>query len=383
MSLKRLALALLLTLTLALPLAACAPAAPKPADVVARYYAALNAQELDQAMAFIAPDAVFVNPYGRFAGTEAVRASLQLVMNDGITFDLSNFRDTNGRVTYDYTVKVGGEAVESGTDGLTVVQNGKITLDATEALEWLAYVNTAAFTAETGGFSGPASVPAGWTELSLTNASDGIHHLQLVKLVDGKTAADLLAALQADGENWPSWAVPAGGPNAPDPGATTTAVVNLEEGNYAVLSVIPNGEGVPGFLNGMLTTLTVTAAQATTQAPPADLTIDLTEFALGIGGSVPAGPHVLAIRNQGTQVHEAYLVKLNDGATVDDYLNTPPDAAPPAVGIGGITGIAPGAVNYAGVWLEAGHYALFCFFPDPASHAPHFALGMVAEFTVP
>jgi hypothetical protein len=75
-------------------------------------------------------------------------------------------------------------------------------------------------------------------------------------------------------------------------------------------------------------------------------------------------------------------VKLNDGVTAEAYLNTPPTEPPPAVSLGGITGIASGAHQYINVTLEPGNYALFCFFPDPASHAPHFVLGMVQEFVV-
>jgi limonene-1,2-epoxide hydrolase len=382
MNLKRILLSLMAATTVAL--AACGPAAtPAPAAVVQRYYEAVNAKQLDAAMAFIADDAVFVNPYGTFRGKDDVRASLQLVMNDGITFDLSNFRDTNGRVVYDYKVFVNGEQVEVGTDGLTIVRDGKITLDATERWEWAAYVNNVSFTAEGAGFGGPDTIPAGWTEITLTNSSQGIHHVQLVKLDGGKTPEDLKAALEADPENFPAWAIPYGGPNAPDPGGSTSAIVKLDAGNYALISVIPNAEGVPGFLNGMIKALTVTEASgAAALEPQADLTVDLTEFALGVSGSIAAGQHVIRFNNMGRQVHEAYLVKLNDGVTAEAYLNTPPTEPPPAVSLGGITGIASGAHQYINVTLEPGNYALFCFFPDPASHAPHFVLGMVQEFVV-
>jgi limonene-1,2-epoxide hydrolase len=385
MNTKRILLTLIAALTVLL--AACAPAAtPTPADpatIVQRYYDAVNKKELDTAMTFIADDVVFVNPYGKFAGKDEVRASLQLVMDDGITFDLSNFRGTSGRVVYDYMVKVNGEAVETGTDGLTIVRNGKITLDATERWEWAAYVNNVTFTVQDDGFSGPDSIAAGWAEITLTNNSQGAHHIQLVKLDAGKTPDDLKAALEADPENFPAWAIPYGGPNAPDPGGSTSAIVRLDAGNYALISVIPNAEGVPGFLNGMIKALTVTdASGATLLEPQADLTVNFTEFTLGMSGSIAAGQNVIRFNNAGAQVHEAYLVKLNDGVTAEDYLNTPPTEIPPAASLGGITGITPGAHQYVSVSLEPGNYALFCFFPDPASHAPHFVLGMVQEFTV-
>ncbi len=385
MNTKRILLTLMLTLSVVL--AACGPAAtpapPDPATIIQRYYEAVNKKELDTAMTFIADEAVFVNPYGKFTGKEDVRASLQLVINDGVTFDLSNFRDTNGRVVYDYKVLVNGEVVEVGNDGLNIVRDGKITLDSTERWEWMAYIHNVTFTAQDSGFGGPDSIPAGWTEIVLTNDSQGVHHIQLVKLDGGKTPDDLKAALEADPENFPAWAIAYGGPNAPDPSGSTSAIVNLDAGNYALISVIPNAEGVPGFLNGMIKALTVTEASgAAMLEPQSDLSVDFTEFALGVSGSIAAGPHVIRFNNLGAQVHEAYLVKLNDGVTAEAYLNTPPTEPPPAVSLGGITGIAPGAHQYINVTLEPGHYALFCFFPDPASHAPHFVLGMVQEFTV-
>ena len=375
-------ISLILTLTLAALLAACAPAAT-PTSIVQRYIEALNAKQLDTAMTFVADDAVFVNPYGTFRGKDAVRASLQLVMDDGVTFAYNNYRESNGRVVYDYKVFVNGEQVEVGTDGLNIVRDGKIVLDSTERWEWKAYLNQAAFTAEASGFSGPDSIPAGWAEITLTNNSQGGEHVQLVKLDDGKTPDDLKAALEADGENFPAWAIPYGGPNAPDPGGnTTSAIVKLDAGNYALISVIPNAEGVPGFLRGMLKAVKVTAATGAMLEPQPDLTVELIDFGLNLPDEITAGEHILAFDNTGAQVHEAYLVKLNDGATAETYLNTPPTEPPPAVGLGGITGITPGAKQYIPVALEPGRYAMFCFFPDPNSHAPHFALGMVKEFTV-
>lgn len=388
MNLKRICLSLVLAFSVLLtacssPTAPATPVPPDPASLVKRYYEAVNAKQLDTAMSYIADDVVFVNPYGTFKGKDDVRASLQLVINDGVMFDLSNFRDTDGRVVYDYKVVINGEQVDAGTHGLTVVREGKITLDATEQTEWMAYVNQVVFTANDTGFSGPDTLPAGWTEIVLANNSQAPHHIQLVKLDQNKTPDDLKAALETDPENFPAWAVPYGGPNAPDPSGHTSAIVKLDVGSYGLVSLIPNAEGVPGFLHGLIKSLTVTdAGDAATFEPLSDLNIDLTEFALGVSGSITAGQHVIRINNMGTQIHEAYLVKLNDGVTPEAYLNTPPTEPPPAVSLGGITGIPPGAHQYINISLEPGDYALFCFFPDPHSHTPHFLLGMVQEFRV-
>lgn len=130
-------------------LAACQPIRPvatAPASaaettaaiaIVQDYYAALNAAvadpgKIEDAMAFLAPDAIFINPTGSYPTLEAIRASLVAGATDGLTFDLTNFREQNGRVVYDYEVKIGDELLDKGADGLTIVKAGKIVFDGTE-----------------------------------------------------------------------------------------------------------------------------------------------------------------------------------------------------------------------------------------------------------
>lgn len=378
---KRLVLSLIFVLSILL--AACAPAAAAPADIVQRYYEAVNAQQLDTAMSYIADDAVFVNPIGVFSGKDSVRESLQIVMDEGITFELSNFRDTNSRVVYDYQVFVNGDQVETGTDGLTVVREGKITLDTTERWEWKAYVTNVAFTADDADFSGPDEITGGWVTITLTGEGQEPHHIQLVKLEAGKTLDDLKAALTADPESYPDWATPYGGPNAPDPGGRTSAVVNLPAGRYALIDLIPNAEGVPHFQNGLMKALTVTEpAGDGAGEPEADATVTLGDFSFALTGELAAGEQTIRFLNSGEQAHEAFLVRLEEGKTTEDYLNTPPGEMPPGTSLGGITGIAPDDSQYIVVNLEPGTYALYCFLPDMASHAPHFALGMMQEIVI-
>jgi ketosteroid isomerase-like protein len=100
--------------------------------IVQRYYEALNARQLDLAMSYIAPDALFINPTGTYEGAEAIRESLAGLNTDGITFDLSNFRNTDGKIIYDYNVMQGGKVLDQGTNGLTAIKDGMIIFDGTE-----------------------------------------------------------------------------------------------------------------------------------------------------------------------------------------------------------------------------------------------------------
>jgi len=100
--------------------------------VVQKYYEALNAKKLDFAMIFIAPDALFINPTGTYDGADAIRESLAGLNTDGITFELSNFRNSDGEIVYDYKVLQGGNLLDQGTNGLTVVKDGMVIFDGTE-----------------------------------------------------------------------------------------------------------------------------------------------------------------------------------------------------------------------------------------------------------
>jgi len=100
--------------------------------IVQEYYEAVNTKSLDAAMVFIASDAVFINPTGTYKGADAIRESLDGLNKDGITFDLSNFRNTDGKVVYDYKVMQGTNLLDQGTNGLTIVKEGKVVFDGTE-----------------------------------------------------------------------------------------------------------------------------------------------------------------------------------------------------------------------------------------------------------
>jgi ketosteroid isomerase-like protein len=100
--------------------------------IVQKYYEAVNAKDLDLAMSYIANNAVFINPTGTYEGTNTIRESLAGLNTDGITFELSNLRNTLGKVVYDYKVMQGDNLLDQGTNGLTIVKDGKIIFDGTE-----------------------------------------------------------------------------------------------------------------------------------------------------------------------------------------------------------------------------------------------------------
>ena len=80
-------------------------------------------------------DVLFINPTGTYEGKAEIQQHLQGLANDGLSFELSEFKDQDGRVSYAYKVLINGQVVEEGTGGLTIVKNGKIVFDGTETTE--------------------------------------------------------------------------------------------------------------------------------------------------------------------------------------------------------------------------------------------------------
>lgn len=249
-----------------------------------------------------------------------------------------------------------------------------------------AQINEVVFTARDNSFSGPDSIPAGWTQLRLVNEGPDFYHIQLVRLDEGKTVDDLVAALQEDPVR-PHWASLYGGPNPPVPGQSSQAIVKLDPGQYALIDTVPDKTGTPHVYYGMVQALTVTPAEgAPASEPVADVTMDMLDFNYSLSKPLAAGKQTIRVNNKGDQPHEVFLARLAPGKSPNDLLaSLAPDAPADAIdwqALGGISVIEPGAHSYFSFDLEPGRYALICFAPDHDSGKPHFMLGMSQEITV-
>jgi hypothetical protein len=265
-----------------------------------------------------------------------------------------------------------------------------------------------AITAVEYAFEMPATAEAGLTHVLLDNQGMMEHHAMFLRPHEGSTIEDVQAALkQGDFGALFATAMSAGGPNV-GPGHQASVAMNLEAGQYLVVCVIPNEEGVPHFALGMQAVLEVTEASVESAPPEADATVNLVEMTFeGLPTDATAGTQVWEVANAGTQLHEVVVLQLAKGVTIDQaiqmFSEPPPSASPvaspivdqtvasPAAGapagppfeaIGGTAPMSPGETNYAVLDLAAGDYIAICFVPDPATGAPHFAMGMIAGFTV-
>jgi hypothetical protein len=257
-------------------------------------------------------------------------------------------------------------------------------------------------------FEMPATAEAGLTHVLLDNQGMMDHHAMFLRPHEGSTIEDVQAALEGgDFGALFATAMSAGGPNV-GPGHQASVAMNLEAGQYLIVCVIPNEEGIPHFALGMQAVLEVTEGAADSTPPEADATVNLIEMAFdGLPTDATAGTHVWEVANTGAQLHEMVVLQLAEGVTIDQAMQAfsepPPSASPvaspivdqtvasPAAGgpagppfeaIGGTAPMSPGETNYAVLDLAAGDYIAICFVPDAETGAPHFAMGMIAGFTV-
>jgi hypothetical protein len=242
-------------------------------------------------------------------------------------------------------------------------------------------------------FDAPDSITAGWTTFHLVNDGPNLHHVQIVRLDSGKTAADFGAAMEASAKSHtraPSWIVLYGGPNVPNPKGEATAMLDIQPGNYILICFVDIPDHVPHFTKGMIHPLKVTAAAgAAAGEPTADVTVTLADYSFTAQGPLTAGKHTFKIVNKGPQPHEIEVIRLAPGKTmkdVNEFMDKmyagKADGPPPLDALGGIAADMPGMTQYFTADLTPGNYVLLCFVPDAKDAKAHMEHGMVKEFKV-
>ena len=230
-------------------------------------------------------------------------------------------------------------------------------------------------------FEAPTEIRGGLVELTYTNEGKEPHFAAMVKAAPGTSFEDVKAALLSAGRPaaGPPPFEPFGGAPTADPASgATTMTFNVPAGTYALFCAIPSPDGVPHIAKGMVRELTVTDGP-TGELPEVDGMITASDFALGDVPDLAPGKAVLALRNEGAQVHEINLIELRDGRTIDDAVRwlSAPSGPPPHRALSGVA-VKPGEEGTAEFDLRPGaDYAFVCIIPDQRGDgAPHVAKGM-------
>ena len=141
---------------------------------------------------------------------------------------------------------------------------------------------------------------------------------------------------------------------------------------FALLAYISGGEA-----------LSPPAVHAGTATGPNVVNVVAKEYQFEMPDTIPAGPTLFHLTDEGKQLHHVTLVKLEQGKTLADFTALPPGPFPAwAVFMGGPNTPAPnGGQNAAAVDLSPGNYAVICVIPGPDGK-PHMMNGMVKALTV-
>src|SRR5215213_2288360 len=132
--------------------------------------------------------------------------------------------------------------------------------------------------------------------------------------------------------------------------------------------------------------------QADASAPPVESprntpnTVNVTakDFGFEAPAKVPAGAIRFELANQGKEFHQAQLIRLEDGKTLQDLgkaMSTPGPTPTWVKFVGGVNGIAPGGKANATATLAPGQYAYLCFIPS-TDGVMHVTKGMIRPFEV-
>jgi hypothetical protein len=103
------------------------------------------------------------------------------------------------------------------------------------------------------------ALTAGTHTIHYFNDGPKTHEIQLYRLNEGATMESFMAAM-APGSTTPPPGVAIGGPGALSPGGDNYFTVTLESGKYLVICFVPDPDGVPHAMKGMVQELTIPAS---------------------------------------------------------------------------------------------------------------------------
>jgi uncharacterized cupredoxin-like copper-binding protein len=221
---------------------------------------------------------------------------------------------------------------------------------------------------------------AGALKLRLTNKGALEHQITAFQMKPNVTGAEFIESYLANPDFFSllKQGEPVSGPNAVAAGEDGEVVLDLAQGEYVFMCLIPDADGLSHAQKGMVAPVTVgEPAEPEALAVPT-AKVSLVDFGFS-GPTEYSTGEVVEVTNNGTQSHELTIYHLDDGMSVDEFI------ANGAVGLGagGATSTRPDERVQITMPTEAGRYALICFVPNAEGEpVPHFALGMKAEITV-
>ena len=126
----------------------------------------------------------------------------------------------------------------------------------------------------------PESVEAGLVRLDFRNGTEEDAEAQLLRLDDGHTVEEALAAIASEDGKIPDWLHAEGGVGMTKPGRSGAVELVLEEGTYHVIDTgEPEGDDVKSHAeSGATAMLEVSGGDDDAELPEVDATIEMADF---------------------------------------------------------------------------------------------------------
>lgn len=234
-------------------------------------------------------------------------------------------------------------------------------------------------------FQAPDSIPAGLMTFRLRQIGDvltnrekvfaenlapasadndptrAFHMLWLVRLEQGKTAADLY---NAEHKDQPSpWAKRIGGPASAMPPRSSNATLVLEPGNYALVCFVGSAREDRNryhLLKGMFRSLTVVPSQTRgAKLPKPDVVARITGSGqIRLSRPVRRGRQVIRVVNETPKFHEFGIGRLNPGRSIAEAVSwkRTDGTSHPLESWGGLSDVPPGGTLTTTIAFESGTY---------------------------
>ena len=236
------------------------------------------------------------------------------------------------------------------------------------------------------GFEAPDLIPAGLRHIVFENRGSEIHEAMLVKLPDGMTPTDYVAAVKA-GSLFPKGAQDYSGPGLTSPGETVEVWVKVDPGNYLIICW-NNGHAKSTPVHPF----TVQYAISEDEPPKEDVVLKLVDYRFELEGNLRKGRQVIRVETPEPSMHEVDFFRLRDGKSVADvnrWRKANGRGEPPVDALGG----ALDSHDIKRVmWLRRdftpGRYVLHCEMPVTSDsqttnqQITHADVGMVREIKI-
>ena len=235
------------------------------------------------------------------------------------------------------------------------------------------------------GFEAPDRVAPGLRHLLFENRGTEIHEAMLVKLPDGVSAADFVAAVKG-GALFPKGAVDYSGPGLTSPGESIEIWVSVDPGHY-ILVCWNSGHATSTAVHPF----SVKGTRSDDAPPKHDVVVKLVDFRFEIEGQLRRGSQAIRVETPGPAMHEVDLYRLHEGQTVAELKRWRKEKSGPAPAIA-LGGALDSHDLSRVVWLRRdfspGRYVLHCEMPvdsDASANSPHLShadVGMVREIEI-